>query len=95
MFCDVHAAILSVQSRHLIFLIPNYLQSHLLSHTHDMRLFRLGHGVECAAVLEPVDLAGVEGVLQLDLVGLAVLGVHGHDEGLAGLELGAGEVDLK
>ena len=60
-----------------------------------MRLFRLRHGVERAAVLEPLDLASVEGVLQLDLESLAILGVHSHGDGLAGLESSAVEVNLR
>lgn len=54
----------------------------------------LGHGVKSATVLEPLDLAGVEGVGQLDLEGLALLGLDDHGEGLANLELGALQVNL-
>lgn len=54
----------------------------------------LGHGVQSATVLEPLNLAGVEGVGQLDLEGLAILGLDDHGDGLAGGELGGLDVDL-
>ena len=54
----------------------------------------LGHGVQSTAVLEPLDLASIEGVGQLDLEGLAVLGLDDHRKGLADLELGALQVNL-
>jgi hypothetical protein len=54
----------------------------------------LGHGVEGRAVLEPLDLTLVEGVRELDVEGLAVLGVDPHGHGLANGELGAEKVDL-
>lgn len=54
----------------------------------------LSHGVQSTAVLEPLDLASVEGVGQLDLEGLAVLGLDDHRKGLANRKLGALQVDL-
>ena len=54
----------------------------------------LGHGVQGAAVLEPVDLAGVEGVRQGDLENGAVLGVDAQSQGLANSQLGGQDVDL-
>lgn len=54
----------------------------------------LGHGVQCATVLEPLDLGSVVSVGKLDLEGLAVLGVDPHGEGLANLELSAQKIDL-
>ena len=57
-------------------------------------LSRLGHRVQRASVLEPLDLGLVEGVVQLDLEGQAILGVHGHRHRLANGKFCAGEVDL-
>ena len=54
----------------------------------------LGHGVEGAAVLEPLNLGLVEGVRQLDLELRAILGVDDHGDGLADGELGGEDVDL-
>ena len=54
----------------------------------------LGHGVEGRAVLEPLNLGLVEGVRELDLEVLAVLGVDLHGDGLANGELSAEDVDL-
>jgi hypothetical protein len=55
----------------------------------------LGHGVERTAVLEPLDLALVEGVCELDVESLAAVGgVDDKSHGLANGELGALEVDL-
>lgn len=54
----------------------------------------LGHGVQGTAVLEPLDLASVEGVGQLDVERLAILGLDDQGNGLAGLELGALDVNL-
>lgn len=54
----------------------------------------LGHGVQGAAVLEPLDLTSVESVGQLDVERLAILGLDNQGNGLAGLELGALDVDL-
>jgi hypothetical protein len=54
----------------------------------------LGHGVESAAVLEPLDLALVEGVRQLDVESLAAIGrVNNQGHGLVNSELSALEVD--
>ena len=61
---------------------------------HHLCLGGLGHGVEGRAVLEPLDLALVEGVRKLDLEGLTVLGVDSHGHGLADGELSAEKVDL-
>lgn len=61
---------------------------------HHLLLVGLGHGVEGRAVLEPLDLALVEGVRKLDLVRLAVLGVNLHGHGLANGELSAEKVNL-
>ena len=57
-------------------------------------LSRLGHRVQRSSVLEPLDLGLVEGVVQLDLEGQAILGVHGHRHRLANGKFCAGEVDL-
>jgi hypothetical protein len=55
----------------------------------------LGHGVEGRAVVEPLDLAGVEGVGEGDVVGGgAVGGVDAEGHGLADGKLGAEKVDL-
>lgn len=54
----------------------------------------LGHGVQGAAVLEPLDLGFVEGVEELDLVVLAILGVDDHGDGLANGKLSAENVNL-
>lgn len=54
----------------------------------------LGHGVEGRAVLEPLNLGLVEGVRELDVEVLAVLGVDTHGDGLANGELSAEDVDL-
>lgn len=54
----------------------------------------LGHGVQSATVLEPLDLRSVVSVGKLDLEGLAILGVDPHGEGLANLELGAQKINL-
>lgn len=54
----------------------------------------LGHGVESTAVLEPLNLRGVEGVLEGDVERLAILGVNNHGDGLADLKLGAENIDL-
>lgn len=55
----------------------------------------LGHGVQGAAVLEPVDLAGVEGVGQGDVESGTALGVHAQGQGLANGQLGAQDIDLE
>ena len=57
-------------------------------------LVLLGHGVEGRAVLEPLNLGLVEGVRELDLEVLAVLGVDLHGDWLANGELSAEDVDL-
>lgn len=57
-------------------------------------LLRLGHRVQRASVLKPLDLRLVEGVVQLDLEGLAILGVDRHRKGLANGEFRAGKVNL-
>lgn len=54
----------------------------------------LGHGVQGTAVLEPLNLASVEGVGQLDVERLAILGLDNEGDGLAGFELGALNVNL-
>lgn len=54
----------------------------------------LGHGVQGTAVLEPLDLASVEGVGQLDVERLAILGLDNECDGLAGGELSALDVNL-
>jgi len=55
---------------------------------------QLGHGVESGTVLEPLNLALVEGVRELGFPGNTVLGVDTERHGLAYGELGAHEVDL-
>ena len=57
-------------------------------------LVLLGHCVKGAAVLEPLDLGFVEGVVKLDLEGITVLGVHFQCHGLANSELSAEKVNL-
>jgi hypothetical protein len=62
-----------------------------------MRLFArlLSHGVERAAVLEPLNLAVVEGVRKLDIEGLAAVdGMDSQSHRLAGGELGRVDGDL-
>lgn len=54
----------------------------------------LGHGVQGASVLEPLNLCLVESLLQLDFERLAVLGVNSHDKRLSNGELSAGNVNL-
>ena len=55
----------------------------------------LSHGVEGRAVLEPLDLALVEGVRELDVEGLVTVGgVNNQGDGLANSELGSLDVDL-
>jgi len=49
----------------------------------------LGHGVECGPVLEPLELALVEGVAQFAVPRLTVLGVNLHGYRLADGEFGA------
>jgi hypothetical protein len=61
---------------------------------HHLFLGRLGHRVQGASVLEPLNLRLVEGVVQLDLERLAVLGVDDHGDGLANGQLGAEDIDL-
>ena len=58
-------------------------------------LSRLGHRVQRASVLEPLDLGLVESVVQLNFEGLAILGVDPHGNGLANSQLGAQDVDLE
>lgn len=54
----------------------------------------LGHGVESAAVLEPFNLALVEGVGKRDLELLAAIGgVDSHGQRLSRGELSGGQVD--
>lgn len=54
----------------------------------------LSHGVERAAVLEPLNLALVEGVRKLDVKGLAAIGrVNDQSHGLVNSKLSALEVD--
>lgn len=58
-------------------------------------LVLLGHCVKSAAVLEPLNLALVEGVRQLDVDRLASIGgVHSEGDGLARGKLGSGDGDL-
>jgi hypothetical protein len=55
----------------------------------------LGHGVKSATVLEPLDLALVEGVRELDVERLAAIGgLDNESHGLVDSELSALEVDL-
>jgi hypothetical protein len=54
----------------------------------------LSHCVEGGSVLEPFDLRLVEGLGQLHLEGLAVLGVYTHGQGFADGKLSAQEVYL-
>lgn len=55
----------------------------------------LGHGVQGTAILEPLDLGLVEGVLELDLEVLALLRVDDHSEGLANRQLSGKDVNLQ
>lgn len=62
-------------------------QAHLL-------LGVLGHGVESATVLEPLDLALVEGVRERDVEGLAAIGgVDSKREWLADSKLSGGQIN--
>lgn len=55
----------------------------------------LGHGVEGAAVLEPRNLALVEGVRELDVESVAAIGgVNDEGHGLSNGQLGGEKVDL-
>lgn len=56
-------------------------------------MFR-SHSVKSTAILEPLNLGLVEGVLQRNLERLAVLGVNDHGDGLANSKLGSENVDL-
>ena len=51
------------------------------------------HGVEGRAIVEPLNLGLIEGVAQLNVVGLAVLGVDTESHGLANRELSAEQVN--
>lgn len=51
------------------------------------RLGLLGHGIQSRAVTEPLQLRLVEGVGQLDIERLAILGVDSQSHGLANGEL--------
>lgn len=54
----------------------------------------LGHGVQGRTVLEPLNLALVEGVVKLDIERLAILGVDTESDGLTDSELSAHNVNL-
>ena len=55
----------------------------------------LGHGVESAAVLEPLNLTLIEGVGQRDIERLAAIRrVDSEGDGLAGGKLGSSDADL-
>lgn len=54
----------------------------------------LGHGVQCASVLEPLNLCLVEGLQQLHFKRLAFFGMNNHSKGLSYSKLGAGNINL-
>lgn len=53
----------------------------------------LGHGVQGASVLEPLDLRLVEGVGERDVERLAILGMDTKSHGFSNSKLGAHQVD--
>lgn len=56
----------------------------------------LSHGIQCAAVLEPLDLRSVVGVCELDLERLTtILWVNPHGQWLSNFKLCAQQVDLE
>lgn len=55
----------------------------------------LSHGIQCAAVLEPLDLRSIVGVGELDLERLTILWVNLHGQWLSNFKLGAQQVDLE
>lgn len=65
-----------------------------VSRKQPLRLLGLGHGVECTAILEPLNLGLVEGVLEFDVECLAVLRVNNHGNRLANCEFGREDVNL-
>jgi hypothetical protein len=73
---------------------PNHERPALPPSRSNLLLGGLGHGVESTAVLEPLDLRLVEGVLQGNVERRAVLGVHNEGDGLANGELGAKNINL-
>ena len=55
----------------------------------------LGHGVQCTAILEPLNLTLIEGVIQLDVKRLAAIcGMHAQSHGFVDGQLGAQQVYL-
>jgi hypothetical protein len=58
------------------------------------RLRSFGHGVQGRSVLEPLDLGLVEGVGQLNVEGLTILGVDTEGHGLANGKLSDQQVHL-
>jgi hypothetical protein len=54
----------------------------------------LGHRVQCASILEPLDLGLVESVVQLDLERLTVFGVYPESHGLTDCQLRTEQVNL-
>lgn len=61
-----------------LFLRPGYPILYHSSTAISSLLSRLSHRVQRASVLKPFDLRLVEGVVQLDREGLAILGVNRH-----------------
>lgn len=55
----------------------------------------LGHCVQRASILEPLNLRGIESVCQLDLERIAVLWVYSHGQWLANGEFSGQEVNLR
>ena len=53
----------------------------------------LCHLVECGTSLEPFDLAFIEGVVELDIEFVAVLGMYPHGDGVSNAELSRKEID--
>jgi hypothetical protein len=79
----------------ILYLHPNTICFRPFHNAIRLLLGGLGHGVESATVLEPLDLALVEGVREFDVERLATvrrLDNEGH--GLVDSELSALEVDL-
>ena len=55
----------------------------------------LGHGIQRASVLEPLNLRGVEGMRKLDFKGRSILGMDPHRQRFSNSQLSAQNVDLE
>ena len=54
----------------------------------------LGHGVQRATILKPLNLSLVESLREFALPGFTILGVNSHGQWLAHCQLGAHDVDF-